>query len=324
MDIPLPVNTDQVQNSLFQTKIDELSRVSQTDNKKNLSVQEKNDMAKAARGFESIFINMMRKEMKSAMLDEDSEKGEGETTFGANVLEGYTDMQFADQMAKTGKGIGIAEMLYTQMTGGGKLPAITVHSSEINYQNPINEFFNSKQLLNQDSKPKDLQSINLPKTGNFLDRVQSRISDYGDFISQASSKFNVPESLIKAVISTESAGKSDAKSKAGAKGLMQLMDSTAQDLGVTNSFNPSQNIMGGAQYLRQMLDKYDGDIDKALAAYNAGPGNVDKFGGIPPFKETQSYVQRVKQFNDLFNSDSNVNGNSNLDNDSIIEDNSGI
>lgn len=120
--------------------------------------------------------------------------------------------------------------------------------------------------------------------------------DYSEIIKEAAERYNLPENLIASVIKQESNFNHQVVSRAGAMGLMQLMPMTAKFLGVQDAFNPQQNIMGGAKYLRQMMDQFDQRIELALAAYNAGPGNVKKYGGIPPFKETQQYVGKVLSY----------------------------
>ena len=119
-------------------------------------------------------------------------------------------------------------------------------------------------------------------------------------IASASARYEMDPNLIRAVIRTESSYRPDAVSPAGAMGLMQLMPRTAESLGVTDPFNISQNVHAGTRYLRQLLDRFDGDIELALAAYNAGASNVVRHGGIPPFRETQNFVPLVLERKDNY------------------------
>ncbi|MFV8827412.1 lytic transglycosylase domain-containing protein [Alkalihalobacterium sp. APHAB7] len=142
-------------------------------------------------------------------------------------------------------------------------------------------------------KLEQLQSVTSGTVKPLKETGNSRVDTYKQWINDAAQKYNLDPKLIVAVIKHESNFNPSATSRAGAGGLMQLMPATARSLGVTNVYDPQQNIEGGAKYLRQMLNRYNGDTRLALAAYNAGPGNVDKYGGIPPFRETQNYVPKV-------------------------------
>jgi soluble lytic murein transglycosylase-like protein len=112
-------------------------------------------------------------------------------------------------------------------------------------------------------------------------------------LREVSARYHVDPALIRAVIETESNWNSSAVSRKGALGLMQLVPGTARQFGVNNAFDPKQNLDGGVRYLRMLLERYNGDLDKALAAYNAGPGAVDRAGGVPRYRETREYVQKV-------------------------------
>lgn len=116
---------------------------------------------------------------------------------------------------------------------------------------------------------------------------------FDQLIRQAAQQHGVSEGLVKAIMHTESGFNINARSPVGAQGLMQLMPATARRFNVSNAYDPQQNIFGGVKYLSWLLKRFNGDTRLAIAAYNAGEGNVDKYGGIPPFRETQDYVRRV-------------------------------
>lgn len=134
-----------------------------------------------------------------------------------------------------------------------------------------------------------------PSESRSVVRSSEPPSSLDAIVSKASRRYNVAPELVRAVIRAESGFNPQAVSPAGAQGLMQLMPETARGLGVSNSFDPEQNVMGGTRYLRQMLDRYDGNLERALAAYNWGPGNLDRSDGSLP-RETRAYIARIKGF----------------------------
>lgn len=227
------------------------------------------DEVKAAQEFEALFVKQMLEKMTSSL--------EGGNLVGdAPGADFYQDMlldEIAKQISVNGE-LGLAKQIRE---------SINQESGEV------------KELRSINVADKIFSNVFKSKKSDLPKILQSRLRKLNGIVLKAAKKFSLDPKLIKSIIAQESYGNPKAQSPVGAKGLMQLMDGTAADLNVKDSFDPEENIMGGSKYLKQMMDKY-GDLDLALAAYNAGPGNVDKYGKVPPFKETENYIRKVKQY----------------------------
>ncbi|MCX6834332.1 MAG: transglycosylase SLT domain-containing protein [candidate division Zixibacteria bacterium] len=264
---------------------------------------EKARLRKATKEFESFFIYQMLKTMRGTIpedsLAKDTPLSDG---LGKDAFTEIFDMEIA-RKASFGGHNSIAELLYKSME---KL--IDAKSTPRN-PNPQLKPLRAPEPQHRELEKREMKPLpdNAPKAHELKRQPHSLplsprhpivtshdpiVANFGRMIDKAAQETGLDSALIRSVIQTESNGNPNAVSPSGAKGLMQLVDSTAQELCVKDPFDPDENIRAGSRYLKQMLDRF-GDLKLALAAYNAGPGNVAKHGGMPPFDETRQYVERV-------------------------------
>ncbi len=222
-----------------------------------------------AREFESLFVSMMLRSMRrtvqrSELLPE---------SMGEKMYRSMLDDEYARMISKEAS-LGLSDLILNEIQKSEN-PESAVH--ELNRLGANRAMFSQAQF-----RP------NIPTGGN----VEQRVARWRNIIEDAAAQYGMDPELITAVVAQESAGEPYAVSRAGARGLMQLMPATARDLNVRNIFNPRENILAGTRYLRRMLDRF-GEVKLALASYNAGPNAVEKYKGIPPYAETQDYVEKV-------------------------------
>ncbi len=285
-------------------------------------------LEKATREFEALFLSYMLKTMRGG---QNEEKGLFGNNFGGDLMTGMFDQELA-RYVTGGSSLGLGEMMYRSLTGeryrqhqrpdmkpetaGSKTPAkiALVPDRELRDGVPLRRHDQPAGAPTLPPPPKEVDPPPQKNTGKVNpakshavgvpslvpDSVQVRVEAFHSLIEDAAAQHGVDSSLVRAIIASESGGRPDALSPKSAKGLMQLVDSTAAEMGVQRIWDPAQNISGGVKYLKQQLDRFDGDITLAAAAYNAGPGAVQKHGGVPPYRETQQYVRRVLNYLSYF------------------------
>jgi len=255
-----------------------------------------NDMVglrKIADQFEALFFNQLLSSMRST-VPENEFWGSGS---GGKIYEQLQDEALAERMASRG-GLGIADLIVGQFKTNVEAAGAGV-PTDMNVMGPpspdrvrgLAAYRHHGQVGEDIARVVRLQH-NAQAMGG---AVADSLKNFQQEIVQAAEAADVDPALVLAVVVRESGGDPNALSPKGAQGLMQLMPGTARELGVADAQDPAQNLAGGARYLSRMLRRYDGDVDLALAAYNAGPGTVDRAGKqVPAYPETQKYVKAVK------------------------------
>jgi len=263
--------------------------------------EEKARLRKATKEFESFFmyqlLKVMRKTIPKSTLNKD---GIFSKDMSKDIFTDMFDLKMSRKMVKDNRN-SISNLLYKSLV---KIVDAEYKKADDNVEiKPLNnQKANSFELKrndfreipknNNEFKIKSKQPDFFPISHSPNKVADSILSRYGPYIEEASKETSLDPSLIISVIKAESNGNPNAVSSAGAKGLMQLVDSTAKDYDVKQVFDPKENILAGSRYLKDLMERF-GDLRVALAAYNAGPANVMRYDGIPPFLETNAYIDKV-------------------------------
>jgi len=238
-------------------------------------------LKEVARQFEAMFASYMLKTMNQSVQRDDLVR----ENMGENIFRDMLMDEYGNKMA-SGKGMGLSDLIYKSLKNDP--------SQAASYAGKVRDY-KSRKYINQALKY-SAGDFGTVKQYKLNESVDDRMKKVEPLIQYTAKQHGLDPNLLKAVVRQESQGNPTAISKAGAKGLMQLMDTTAQAMGVRNSFNQHQNLDGGARYLKQLLQDFNGNEELALAAYNAGPDSVKKYNGVPPFPETQEYVANVRKY----------------------------
>lgn len=242
----------------------------------------------AALDFQAMFLGQMYKAMRKSTLGE----GLTETSSGRAMFTEMLDQEYARMDSRNPAHAGATGM-EKALSGMSNSLAAQVYRAMLRQDGSDIPAAPGMRTLTDPARSAAMaRALGGPKA-DVLKSPALGDETLDPMVDLASRTHGVDRNLIRSVIGQESAGRPLAVSAAGAKGLMQLMDTTAAELGVKNAFNPRENVMAGTRYLKRMLDRFGGDQKLALAAYNAGPGAVDRFGGIPPYAETKNYVEKV-------------------------------
>jgi Rod binding domain-containing protein len=238
-------------------------------------------LRKAAQGLEGLFLSQLLKIMRST-AGGDEQTGMA----GKSIMGDYADLELGRVLAEK-KGIGLTDLVCRSLAGRSPRGA----EAQPVEGKPAGT---SSYLPLQSDRHRTPVMLPLESSATRAGLSPARRASFYDLhVRRAARMFRLNPKLIHSMIAVESGGNAEALSPRSAKGLMQLTDSTAAQMGVEDVWDPAQNIAGGARYLRELLDRYDHDLHRALAAYNAGPGAVDRHRGVPPYPETQNYVRKV-------------------------------